>query len=418
MGKVSKQEMAELLKQRPAVQNKILWDDDVKNNEQQISNETIVITESEKTGNKPAINRHETDYKLTINRLESGYKTDYKPTIKRQESDKQKQPVSPNWQESGYKPTSKPTSEVAINRLESGYKQTIEWTFSALVGLEQSITEFIYRACQIARSKITRPLTLECIADNLNKSKTSVKNTLQHIEKKGIIKRFKFKNGRGGWTQYELPDAIYNEILQLETDKKVTINWQETDYKPTSKPTSKLTIDLLSSSSSNNIKTTTTSELPDEWNFNITPYARFGFTTTQLKQLSSLGVISASDVEQSLIEFVFDLENNSLPTIKKTKIDFLMGLFRKGNKYSSEAYLNDDEAMILEMARRAEEKRKNLLNQKFEVWEGNLSDEERKEIESKLPTHLMVLHRTYGVSNEEVRKWMFDYFMQSIKCST
>lgn len=53
------------------------------------------------------------------------------------------------------------------------------------------------------------------------------------------------------------------------------------------------------SSSDLNIKETTTTQLDDEWNFDSTPYARFGFTYSQIKQLAKVGV-SASDVEQSL----------------------------------------------------------------------------------------------------------------------
>jgi DNA-binding transcriptional regulator YiaG len=168
-----------------------------------------------------------------------------------------------------------------------------------------------------------------------------------------------------------------------------------------------------SSSSSSIIKTTTTRELDDEWNFDITPYHNFGFTSSQIKQLACLSIISATDVQQSLIEFNYDLSNNALPPIKTSKINFLMGLLRSGHSYVSATFKNEQEIIISEMARHAEEKRKKLLEEKFLVWEAALSEEEIKAIENKLPTELIVFYRTYGINNIEVRNWVFNYFLQN-----
>lgn len=168
-----------------------------------------------------------------------------------------------------------------------------------------------------------------------------------------------------------------------------------------------------SSSSVLNIKETTT-ELDNEWNFDITPYSKFGFMTSQLKQLASLGVISAMEVAQSLIEFNHDLDNNALPQKMNTgKLNFLMGILRKGQSYVSEGYKNEEEAIISEMARRAEDKRKKLIEDKFVAWEASLSDEERKKIEDKIPLNLRVLFRVHGLSNLEVKNWLFNYYLQA-----
>ena len=126
-------------------------------------------------------------------------------------------------------------------------------------------------------------------------------------------------------------------------------------------------------------------------------------------------MISAAGVEQSLTEFAYDLDNNALPPIKTTKINFLMGLLRSGHTYVSEGFKNEHEAMIAEMARRSAQKRKSLIKEKFAVWEANLSDEERRVIESKLPTHLMVRHRANGISDAEVRNWLFEYYFAQAK---
>ena len=92
-----------------------------------------------------------------------------------------------------------------------------------------------------------------------------------------------------------------------------------------------------------------------------------------------------------------------------------MGLLRSGQSYVSEGYRNEQEAMISEMANRAADKRKKLLEDKFGAWEGELNNEERKEIENKIPLNLRVLFRVHGISNLEIKSWLFNYYLQSIE---
>ena len=102
--------------------------------------------------------------------------------------------------------------------------------------------------------------------------------------------------------------------------KRNTIGTQIEHISDTKRNTEKDT-SALSSSSYKDLKTTT-QLISEEWNFDISSYTRFGFTTTQLKQLASLGNISAADVEQSLIEFNYDIENNALPILRREKLIF------------------------------------------------------------------------------------------------
>ena len=285
--------------------------------------------------------------------------------------------------------------------------------FSELVGLQRNIIIFMSHECKNLRSRTTDRMTLEHIAKSLNRSTGVIKMTIHRLEKKGFLFRSEFKNGRGGWSRYELPDHVYNDALRNETDNKVITKWQQTDNKVVTQPITEPITSVSSSSSYLNKETTT--ELSDEWNFDITSYSRFGFTNSQIKQLASLGVISASDVEQSLIEFNYDLESNALPIIKTGKINFLMGLLRAGHSYVSEGFKSEQETIISEMARRAEVKRKNLLEAKFGAWVGELNDDKKKEILIKLPPSLMVLEKSYGISNKEVKSWYFNYFVQNVE---
>ena len=299
--------------------------------------------------------------------------------------------------------------KVGTNRVQSGCKSGTKTFFSELTGLQRDIIISLCHECKKTRTKVTEPLTIEYLTASLNRTYDAIKTSIKRLEKKGCIIRVKFKNGRGGWSQYEIPEDIYHDALHCETGYKVSTNQVQSRYKLGSEPGSELGTTVSSSSSLNINKTTT--ELSDEWNFDITPYARFGFTQTQLKQVASLGTITATDVEQSLIEFSYDIDNNALPIIKTTKINFLMGLLRSGNTYISEGFKNEQEAMIAEMAKRSADKRKRLSEEKFEAWMDNQNEEDRKIWESIIPNHLKVRLQAYGMDDKEVKSWLFDYYL-------
>jgi len=282
--------------------------------------------------------------------------------------------------------------------------------FAKLSGLKQKILLFIYDECQAIADVETPPLRIEYISSSCKSTTFSIRKTIQRLEFNGLLIRSDYQPGRSGWSQYKLPDEVYQEIHHLKSTNKLRTNLGQTE----DKLETQLRTNLSSSSSSlKDLKTTTTRELSDEWNFDITSYARHGFMPTHLKQLSSLGALSAANVEQSLIEFSYDFENNVLPPIKTTKINFLMGLLRSGHSYVSEGFKNEQDATILEMARRSKAKQETLLNAKFEAWIDTLDDDQKKKVEEKMPTHLMVVYRAHSISNPDLRTWLFDYFLQN-----
>tara|TARA_R110000868_G_scaffold207266_2_gene456230 strand:+ start:243 stop:1745 length:1503 start_codon:yes stop_codon:yes gene_type:complete len=375
---------------------------------QQNENQLVVEkNNTQKTDNKLATNRQQTDNKVKTNRQQ----TDNKPTTNSQQPVGNMLAKNQKWQQTGNESGNKTGNKVETKWQQTDNKVATKTVFSELVGLQRDIVTFICHECKNSRSRVTEALTLEHIAMSLKRSTGAIKTTIQRLEKKGCLTRVEFKNGRGGWSRYEVQDHIYHDTLRSESGNKPITKWQQTDNKVATEPTTELATSPSSSSSLNKI--TTTTKLEEEWDFDISLYNRFGFTTSQLKQLATLNVISATDVEQSLIEFSFDFDNNALPPIKTNKINFLMGLLRAGHSYVSEGFKNEQEEMIAEMARRSEGKRKNLLEAKFGAWAETLSGEELKAVENKLPTNLMVLHRTHGVDNTEVRTWLFNYYLQT-----
>lgn len=364
--------------------------------------------------NKPTTNRKQSGNKLITNRQQTDDNLKEKPTTNWKQTDNKKNPTIQNRQQTDNATDNTTNNKVVTNWQQIDNKPTTETSFSSLVGLQRNIIIFIYQECKNSRSKVTGTLTLEHIAKSIECSTGTAKTTLQRLEKKDCLMRIDFKNGRGGWSRYELPESIYHDVLRTETDNKPVTKWQQTDNKVGTQPTTEPATNAPSSSSVLNIKETTT-ELTDAWSFDIAPYSKIGFTATHIKQLASLGTISAIEVEQSLVEFSLDLDNNALPQIKTNKLNFLMGLLRAGQSYVSEGYRNEQEAIISEMARRAEDRRKKLLDEKFLSWEAALNDEERKDLVRKIPTGLRALYFAHGISNPDIKNWLFNYFIQNVK---
>jgi predicted transcriptional regulator len=365
-------------------------------------------------------NQSETGNKPITNSKQTGNKQETKPTTNRKQSGNKETPEIENWQQTGIRTGNTIDNKVATKRQQTDNKAATKTIFSELVGLQRDIIIFICHECKNSRSTITEALTLEHIAKPLKRSIGAVKTTIQRLEKKGCLIRVGFKNGRGGWSRYEVPDYIYHDALRNETENKVATKWQQSDNKPVSQPTTEPATRAFSSRSILNNKESTT-ELGEEWKFDIKPHSRWGFYETQLKQLYALGVWTADQVEQALIEFDFDEENNFLPKTIRSKIHYFMGILRgkpEENKqpslYSSVNYRNQLEVELAEKARELEEKRKRDTENKCIIWEASLDDESRKRIEKEIPMRLMASYKAHGVSNPEVKQWFVQYYVSQI----
>ena len=345
------------------------------------------------------INQTQTEHKPDTNQAQTGHKPDTSENTNRTQTG------HATGHTFGHKPDT--------NRTQTGHKRKEKISaisFNSYVGLQRKIIIFLCNDCRIRRSKETQEFSLEHMSKTLGIKVGSIKNTIRRLEKKGAIKRIIYKSGRGGWSKYEIQEYIYREIIECDFKQEPDTNRTQTGHKPDTQPDTQPDTNCSSSSSVLNIKETTT-VLENEWNFDISCFFKFGFTTSHLKQLINLGTISSSDVEQSLIEFNHDLENKTLPHIKTSKINFLMGLLRNGHMYISESLINEHEATILEMAKKAENKRNKILEAKFIIWESKLNDTERKNIKNKIPMSLRVMFDVHGISNIEVKKWLFNFYL-------
>lgn len=329
---------------------------------------------------KPATNRQQKDNKVATNQQQS----DNIISIDKNEKNK-----------TGNKVATKPTTEVTTNWQQTDNKPTTNTSFSSLIGLQRSIVIFIYQVCKTTRSKISDPITLEHLSEHLKCSAGTAKTTLQRLEAKGYIIRKEFKNGRGGWSRYELPEKLFHELLQNETGNKLATNRQQTDNKVATKLATEPTTSLSSSSSVINNKNTTTSEssendsedfLSEEWQLiNTEPLADIGFSKHHLKQIANQNKVSTVLVQESINAFAFDLkENNKGKSLKTSPLNYLMGILRSGIPYAPPINYESPESramkIYLEKKKEVEEKQKaleeDIFNSEYNDWRNTLTNDQ------------------------------------------
>jgi len=346
----------------------------------------------QQTGNKVATNRQQssntTSNKVATNRQQEPLASQESDNRTSNTSDNK---VATNWQQSTNTTSNKVNVIPTLN-------------FNSLVGLQRSLIQLMHRQCLERRSRSTGPMSLEHVSHSVKTSKRAAKVTLQRLQFKGFIKAINFKNGRGGWTEYELPDSVFQEVLRSETSNKAATNWQQTGNKvPTELATELATPVSSSSSSLYNNKTTTTggpetngsvaeltntqTQIDPKWlALDISGLIEIGFTQTHLIQVARDAKLTPEIVQDSIRHFAFDLRaNGKAKELRGPALNYLMGILRKGFPYAApENYISPEaEAMkaYLESKRADQERRKTLEDALYELefinWTQALSEEEK-----------------------------------------
>ena len=332
------------------------------------------------TGNKQVTNSKQTENKpITI------------LATNRQQTDSKNNALK----ETGNKQITKPATDSITKRQQTNNKLITKTSFSMLVGLQRACLLFVYQSCKANRSKVTEPLSLEHIAQHLKTTSGAVKTTLQRLEEKRCLIRVSFKNGRGGWSIYELPEDIHTEMLRQETDNKLTTNWQLTGNKLVSEPTTEPATSFSSSSYINN-KTTTTSNVEEvknlskEWEaIHIDSLSDIGFTTTHLAQIAQQGKLTPEIIQDSIEAFAYDLKfNQKAKTIKGSPLNFFMGIVRNGKPYAPpgnyESPQDREMRIYLERKQKIEqaraEREEGLMKLAFDEWDREQSEEYKQSL--------------------------------------
>ena len=345
------------------------------------------------------VEKKQTEHNLDTNQAQTEHNTNTIWTQNSQEEHK----ANTNQLQMGHKSNTELDTKSEIHQTQTGHKQDTKSNFLTLVGLQKKIILFLYDNCKKIRSKETEPLSLEYLANQLNICLGSVKTTIRRLQVKNLIKRIDFKNGRGGWSRYEVPNELFSEIMQLETEHKINISRIQTKYKTDTE----VNTNFLSSSGNYIHKTTTTEDtqntnqtqpkLPVEWqNIDIEPLSPIGFLKTHLSQIASQNKLSPEIVQDSIYAFAFDLqENNKAKSIKGDPINFFMGILRKVGPYVTpsnyESPQDKSMRLYLENKLAIEQRRakaeKEAINLAFNDWFSELTDEQKIEFLPEMLRH-------------------------------
>ena len=260
----------------------------------------------------------------------------------------------------------------------------IRESFSSLSGLLSRIVRLAFEDCIRRGEKVTGPLSSEFVARGVESTVASVKKSIQRLDQRRILIRTEYKDGRGGWSRYQLHSQIYQELLMTQVQSGQA------------KVETKLRQLPASGNESN-------SELPfsapsgswtDEWDqVDVSSLASLGFTKTHIRQIASDRKLSPKEVQDSILFYSFDLKvNGKSEQIKGSPINFLMGILRRGAPYtppenyeSPEAaarrtyltYLQRENAML-------QEQQAQLQLLEFEKWRSKTS---KSDLLRLLPPH-------------------------------
>ncbi|HEU5366658.1 MAG TPA: hypothetical protein VFU62_14065 [Hanamia sp.] len=282
-----------------------------------------------------------------------------------------------------------------------------------LSGLQKAILLFIYDECQAVLDSVTAPLTIEYVSHACRSPISSVRKTIQRMIGKNILIRDDHKDGRGGWTQYRLPEAIYQEINYLKSRNKLETNLRQTQ----DKLETQLETNALEEGEEFKLKPSSP-ELPEDWKkIDRTPFHEIGHLG--LKELNNIYQkcsfkITPEIMQRSILHYVWAVKNNS-PRIKKVKDHtafFVNHMQIEEDGFFEAHYVSEEE---LERQQRRQKLLATLENQfkqpKFLEWFQQLDEKQKDDL---VPSGIKS-SVSYEVSNAVIQKERaLTYFEQKI----
>ena len=237
--------------------------------------------------------------------------------------------------------STQPRTELRTISEQTTNKLRTNSSFSQLVGLQKKIIEIVYRFCRVNGEKTTDKISLEFLASNCKASTAVVQVTTRRLISKGVLTKFDSKEGRGGWTRYSLPEIVYKELFQYETENKLSTNTEQTENKLSTQPRTEPRTSVPYSSSNDFDKKNTITTGADALTIpeNL---RRFGISTVNLQNLINSGKATQEVIERSLGALSFDVENGKTGNLA----NIFFGVLGTGREYISQKY---SEALQIEL---------------------------------------------------------------------
>lgn len=197
--------------------------------------------------------------------------------------------------------------------------------------------------------KETRPLNIQQLGRIINieenQALESLRIVILRLEKAGGLIKTKVKTGRSGWTQYSLPNRIFDELLKERSRTKPVIKDEQSTNKGLTKP-------VMNSPYSSNLslKDNNTNTEPDVPEFQLQENLKaLGVGQKQLAVLVRENFLTHEEVQASLNHYSHDLAKN---LVKVKSANFLFGCMRNKTPYISSNYAEaETRAISQEIAR-------------------------------------------------------------------
>ncbi len=337
------------------------------------------------------------------------------------------------------KVSTQPRTQPRTKLEQSQNKPGTEPNFLSLVGLQRRIILFVYDLCRAKGERTTGSVSLEQLSNACRTTPGAAQVTIRRLIQKYLLRRANYKDGRGGWTDYELPEEVYGAVFQLESQNKLGTNTEQSQNKPPSQPRTQPRTSASSSSSYKvlDLKTTTTGPeengapasvwLDPAWQeIELYPLTEIKFSQNQVLQIANQGLLTPEQLQNSIYAFAFDLnENGKRKELKSAPLNYFMGILRKGPyapaaNYETPAtrqmrrYL---EAMK-EQQKKHQEIESSLQAIEFEGWAAKLSLNEKS---SMVPPTDFAKHGSHGHTvqlKEYFRENVWPQFREKILLET
>jgi len=281
-----------------------------------------------------------------------------------------------------------------------------------VAGLQRKILFYIVEDCILKGTLYSSPITTETLKSITNADTNTVKTATQRLINKNLISRGRGKKGKGGFAIFYIKENIRNAVIEAQKKENnlrgLVTNWVSNKES------------LVTYSSGSNIRATTNenyhenlkkNDLPLDWDsVNIEPLTAIGFTKSHLRQIILDDKLTIEMVQDSIYAFAFDLEkNNKTKQLKSAPLNYFMGILRSGMPYAPPQNYESpqDTAMRVYLERKREMNTKRqaiedgLLQEAYDEWESNLSQEDKEEIfpdkviNSRLVSEKMAFLRNY-----------------------
>ncbi|MGK5083454.1 hypothetical protein WDW37_09110 [Bdellovibrionota bacterium FG-1] len=263
-------------------------------------------------------------------------------------------------------------------------------SITALAGAQRIVIEFLFDRCLWNNSLVTPPITKQQLIEGTQLLEDTALSAIKRLRKKAIIDRYAYKDGQAGWTQYQLADDSYRELLHLHQYSAKSVQSQS---KVSSKVGSEVSATPSSSSSFNksvsekllttenldpNIIALTQHEGWSQVDYSPLRASPIHFTREHLEQIRKEGKLSHLQVQESINAFAYDMGNQEYSRTKRSPLNFFMAIVKvKGEVYQSvvpgyqppENLDLQDYLTELETKNRSkQELLKTLFTAKFEEW--------------------------------------------------